>query len=117
MLLGEGKWYRLNETNVSRLPHERGVYELSGTGAIVVYIGWTDEDLQVVLRAHIKDPRNTCIAKNAFFFRFELTAAPEQRASEILATYRAERYGLLPECMESKGPKEAQGTQKEEPGN
>jgi hypothetical protein len=106
MLLGESKWYRLNETNVSRLPRDPGVYELAGTGAIVVYIGWTEEDLQAVLRAHIRNPRNTCIAKNAFFFRFQLTAAPKQRANELLAAFRAERYGVLPECMESKGTKD-----------
>jgi hypothetical protein len=100
MLLGETKWCRLSETNVSRLPREPGVYELAETGAIVVTIGWTEEDLQVALRAHIKDPRNMCIAKNAFFFRFELTAAPEQRANELLVAFRSERYGLLPECME-----------------
>src|SRR5438046_2154103 len=30
MLLSERKWYRLNETNVARLPTTSGVYELSG---------------------------------------------------------------------------------------
>jgi hypothetical protein len=101
MLLNEGKWYRLNETNVSRLPGVSGVYELSGTGAIVLYIGWAGENsLQEKVRAHIKDPRNPCIARNAFFFRFELSQQPQTRAAELLEAFRAARYGVAPECMQ-----------------
>ena len=101
MLLSERKWYRLNETNVSRVPLESGVYELSGTGAIVLYIGWAEgQSLQDKLRSHIKDPHNPCIARSAFFFRFELSQRPEQKAAEVLGAYRAERYGVFPDCME-----------------
>ena len=101
MLLSERKWYRLNETNVSRVPLESGVYELSGTGAIVLYIGWAEgQSLQDKLRSHIKDPHNPCIARSAFFFRFELSLRPEEKAAEVLGAYRAERYGVLPDCME-----------------
>ena len=100
MLLAEKKWYRLNETNVSRVPRASGAYELGGTGAIVVYIGWAPgESLQDALRAHIKDSRNPCIARNAFFFRFELSERPEQRAAELLEAFRADRFGVLPDCM------------------
>ncbi len=103
MVLAEKKWYRLNETNVSRVPRASGVYELGGTGAIVVYIGWAPaEGLQDALRAHIKDSRNPCIARNAFFFRFELTESPEQRAAELLESYRADRFGVPPDCMRDK---------------
>src|SRR5262245_45872092 len=67
MLLDERKWYRLNETNVARLPAGGGVYELSGSGAIVLYIGWADDGmLRDTVRGHIKDPRNECIGRNAF---------------------------------------------------
>jgi len=101
MLLSERKWYRLNETNVARLPKTSGVYELSGAGAVVLYIGPAERDtLQDVVRAHIKDARNECIARNAFFFRFELSDRPRERAAELLESYRAERYGALPECMQ-----------------
>ncbi len=101
MLLIERKWYRLNETNVSRVPRDSGVYELAGAGAIVLYIGWAaGENLQEKLRAHIKDPRNPCIARNAFFFRFKLSDRPEERAAELLESFRAERYGVFPECMQ-----------------
>jgi excinuclease UvrABC nuclease subunit len=101
MLLSEGKWYRLNETNVSRLPETSGVYELSGTGAIVLYIGWAGEGgLQDRVRSHIKDAANPCIARNAFFFRFELSQQPQTRAAELLEAFRAARYGVAPECMQ-----------------
>lgn len=100
MLLIERKWYRLNETNVSRVPRDSGVYELSGTGAIVLYIGCAAGDgLQEALRARIKDPTNACIAHHVFFFRFELSQTPEKRAAELLEAFKAERYGVLPECM------------------
>ena len=101
MLLSEGKWYRLNETNVSRLPEASGAYELSGTGAIVLYIGWVGEaGLQDRIRSHIKDGGNPCIARNAFFFRFELSQQPQARAAELLQAFRAARYGVAPECMQ-----------------
>ena len=101
MLLVENKWYRLNETNAGRLPNTSGVYELSGTGGIVLYIGSAEADfLQQAIRAHIKDPRNACIAKNAFFFRFELSDRASERAADLLKAYRAGRYGTLPECMQ-----------------
>jgi hypothetical protein len=101
MLLMERKWYRLNETNVSRLPEVAGVYELSGTGAIVLYIGWAGEaGLQDRLRSHIRDAANPCIARNAFFFRFELSQQPQTRAAELMEAFRAPRYGVAPECMQ-----------------
>lgn len=101
MLLSEGKWYRLNETNAARLPDEGGVYELSGTAAIVVFIGWTrGAGLRETLRAHVRDPRNECIARRAFFFRFELSGRPDERGAEMVEAFRAERYGTLPECMQ-----------------
>lgn len=100
-MLLERKWYRLNETNVSRVPRDSGVYELSGTGAVVLYLGWAAGDgLQDALRTRIKDPANPCIARNAFFFRFELTQTPEKRLTELLEAFKAERYGVLPECMQ-----------------
>jgi hypothetical protein len=100
MLLAEHKWYRLNATNVDRLPDVAGAYELSGAGAVVLYIGWAEvAGLREAVRAHIKDPRNPCIASNAFFFRFEVSSEPAARAAEILAAYRAARYGTMPECM------------------
>jgi len=102
MMLAEHKWYRLNETNVGRLPEAAGAYELSGTAAVVVFIGWAGAvGLQRIVRGHIKDPRNPCVAEKAFFFRFELSARPEARAAELLADYRGARYGTLPECMEN----------------
>ena len=102
MLLAERKWYRLNETNVGRAPEAAGVYELAGTGAIVLYIGCSaGEGLREALRSHIKDPRNPCIERNVFFFRFELSDLPRERAAELLEAYRAERYGVIPECMQA----------------
>ena len=102
--LAEHKWYRLNETNVGRLPEAPGAYELSGTGAVVLYIGWAGAaGLQQTVRDHIKDARNACIATKAFFFRFELSTRPEARAAEILEEYGRTRYGTLPECMEKPG--------------
>jgi len=109
MLLIEKKWYRLNETNVSRVPRLSGVYELGGSGAIVVYIGWAPgESLQDALRAHIKDPNNMCIARHAFFFRFELSDSAEQKAAQLLGAFRAERFGVLPECMQDEAAGQAQ---------
>jgi hypothetical protein len=100
-MLHEKKWYRLNETNASRLPDSPGSYELSGTGAIVLFIGWAGEaGLRARILRHIKDPDNPCIARNAFFFRFELSPSPDARAAELLESFRAERYGILPECMQ-----------------
>src|SRR5262245_45831176 len=100
MLLAEKKWYRLNETNVARLPNLSGAYELGGTGAVVVYIGAAEISLQETLRSHIRDPRSQCIARNAFFFRFELSDRPGARAADLLAEYRADRYGVPPDCMQ-----------------
>ena len=100
MLLVERKWYRLNATNVERLPETPGAYELGGAGAVVLYIGWAEAaGLRATVRSHIKDPRNPCIASNAFFFRFELSSEPGARAAELLSEYQAARYGTLPECM------------------
>jgi hypothetical protein len=117
MLLEQGKWYRLNETNVGRLPDGPGVYELSGAGAIVVFIGWTrGTGLRETLRSHIKDPRNPCIARRAFFFRFEASDRPAERGAEVIEAFRAERYGILPECMDEPVEQEtASGTGDRQP--
>jgi len=105
MVLDERKWYRLNETNVARVPTGGGVYELSGSGAVVLYIGWADHGtLRDTVRSHIKDPQNACIGRNAFFFRFELAERPQERASEVVEAYRAAHYGTLPECMSESAP-------------
>lgn len=100
MRLSEHKWYRLNETNVARLPRTPGVYELAGRATAVVFIGWAGRELEPTLRAHIKDPLNPCIARSAFFFRFELSDRPEERATELVSAYQAARYGTRPQCME-----------------
>jgi hypothetical protein len=104
MLLAERRWYRLNETNLVRLPEGGGAYELGGRGAAVLYIGWADPgDLRRRLASHVRDPENACIALNAFFFRFHLSERPEALASELLEAYRGQRYGVLPECMAAAG--------------
>ena len=100
MSLSERKWYRLNETNVSRVPEGGGAYELGGRGSAVVYIGWAGSgQLGSRLRSHVADPENACIARSAFFFRFQLSDRPEALAVELLEDYRSRRYGTLPECM------------------
>jgi hypothetical protein len=100
LLLAERKWYRLNEANIRRVPEAGGAYELGGRGSAVVYIGWAGSgELRTRLRSHVADPNNACIARSAFFFRFQLSDRPEASAAELLEVYRSRRYGSLPECM------------------
>lgn len=89
-------WKRLTAEAVDALPQKPGVYEFATLVRNSLLIARTaGKDLRACLREEMAS-REGLIRQQALYFRYEDTAADEQRYRELLDEYRRTHDGKLP---------------------
>ncbi len=93
------RWFE--EHNLRWIPDLLGVYQLE-TALDVLYIGTADDmTLRDALRRQYEHRNGVC-ARQANWFRYEVTADPAGRVRALLEEYR-EAHGHVPRCNALEG--------------
>ena len=86
------------DSAIRDVPNESGVYELIDAFHVTIYIGCSGTSIRRRLLSHYRGFEGEC-TKDAFWFRYELTAFSVTREQDLLREYK-QANGQYPRCNE-----------------